>query len=44
MTLPAEFTQYLNLVGIAWSLGTILGLVVGAAFADSSATVRELSR
>jgi hypothetical protein len=40
MTLPAERNQYLNFVGIAWSLGTILGPIVGGAFADSSATWR----
>ncbi|CAG8957270.1 hypothetical protein HYFRA_00010692 [Hymenoscyphus fraxineus] len=40
MTIPAERNQYLNFVGIAWSLGTILGPVVGGAFADSSATWR----
>ncbi|CAG8976838.1 hypothetical protein HYALB_00009103 [Hymenoscyphus albidus] len=40
MTTPAERNQYLNFVGIAWSLGTILGPVVGGAFADSSATWR----
>lgn len=40
MTTPAERNQYLNNVGIAWSLGTILGPVIGGAFADSSATWR----
>ena len=40
MTTPAERNQYLNFVGIAWSLGTILGPIVGGSFADSSATWR----
>jgi hypothetical protein len=40
MTAPFERTQYLNYVGMAWSLGTILGPIVGGAFADSVATWR----
>lgn len=38
MTLPAEPTQYLNFVGMAWSLGTVLGPVIGGALAHSSVT------
>ncbi|PVI01514.1 putative efflux pump antibiotic resistance protein [Periconia macrospinosa] len=40
MTVPAERNQYLTYVGMAWSLGTVLGPVIGGAFADSSATWR----
>lgn len=40
MTLPAERNQYLTFVGMAWSLGTILGPLIGGAFADSTATWR----
>ncbi|KAI1371686.1 MFS general substrate transporter [Hypoxylon crocopeplum] len=40
MTVPFERAQYLNFVGMAWSLGTILGPIIGGAFADSSATWR----
>ncbi|KAI0383337.1 putative efflux pump antibiotic resistance protein [Hypomontagnella monticulosa] len=40
MTVPAERNQYLTFVGMAWSLGTILGPVIGGAFADSAATWR----
>jgi len=40
ITLPAERTQYLNFVGMSWSLGTILGPIIGGAFADSAATWR----
>jgi hypothetical protein len=40
MTVPTERTQYLNFVGMSWSLGTILGPIVGGALADSSATWR----
>jgi hypothetical protein len=40
MTVLAERNQYLNHVGIAWSLGTILGPVIGGALADSRATWR----
>lgn len=40
MTMASERAQYLNFVGMAWSLGTILGPIVGGAFADSSATWR----
>ncbi|GKZ36596.1 hypothetical protein AbraIFM66950_007749 [Aspergillus brasiliensis] len=40
MTTAKEQNQYLNIVGMAWSLGTILGPIIGSAFADSSATWR----
>ncbi|KAI1282799.1 MFS general substrate transporter [Xylaria sp. FL0933] len=40
ITTPVERTHYLNLVGVAWCLGTILGPIIGGAFADSSATWR----
>jgi MFS family permease len=40
MTTPAERNNYLNHVGISWSLGTVLGPVVGGLFADSKATWR----
>lgn len=40
MTTPAERNEYLNFVGIAWSIGTILNPIVGGAFADSPATWR----
>jgi MFS family permease len=40
VTLPVERPAYLNYVGIAWSLGAILGPIIGGAFADSSATWR----
>lgn len=35
LTRPDERNQYLTLVGMAWSLGTILGPLVGGALADS---------
>ncbi|RYP12070.1 hypothetical protein DL767_011508 [Monosporascus sp. MG133] len=40
ITTPMERTHYLNLVGVAWCLGTILGPIIGGAFADSAATWR----
>lgn len=40
MTVPVERNQYLNFVGMAWSLGTILGPIIGGALADSAATWR----
>ncbi|KAI2885384.1 hypothetical protein CBS63078_11188 [Aspergillus niger] len=40
MTMAKEQNQYLNIVGMAWGLGTILGPIVGSAFADSPATWR----
>ncbi|KAI0392949.1 MFS general substrate transporter [Xylariaceae sp. FL0594] len=40
ITTPLERTHYLNLVGVAWCLGTILGPIIGGAFADSPATWR----
>jgi MFS family permease len=40
ITTPIERTHYLNLVGVAWCLGTILGPIIGGAFADSAATWR----
>lgn len=40
MTAEAERATYLNFVGMTWCLGTILGPVIGGAFADSIATWR----
>jgi MFS family permease len=40
MTTESQRTNYLNFVGITWCLGTILGPVIGGAFADSAATWR----
>ncbi|KAJ5263149.1 major facilitator superfamily domain-containing protein [Penicillium angulare] len=40
MTTAKEQNQYLNIVGMAWSLGTILSPIIGSAFADSPATWR----
>jgi MFS family permease len=40
ITTTAERAQYLNFVGMSWSLGTVLGPIVGGAFADSEATWR----
>ncbi|KAI0022608.1 MFS general substrate transporter [Xylariomycetidae sp. FL0641] len=40
MTVAWERAKYLNFVGMAWSLGTILGPFIGGAFADSNATWR----
>ncbi|KAI0850542.1 putative efflux pump antibiotic resistance protein [Daldinia vernicosa] len=40
MTAEAERAVNLNHVGMCWCLGTILGPVIGGAFADSSATWR----
>ncbi|KAK8115496.1 efflux pump antibiotic resistance protein [Apiospora sp. TS-2023a] len=40
LTCEAERATYLNFVGIMWCLGTILGPVIGGAFADSAATWR----
>ncbi|KAG8158185.1 hypothetical protein KVR01_011946 [Diaporthe batatas] len=40
MTLEIERASYLNNVGMAWALGTLLGPVIGGAFADSQATWR----
>ncbi|KUI66366.1 Putative HC-toxin efflux carrier TOXA [Cytospora mali] len=40
MTAEAERANYLNFVGMTWCLGTILGPVIGGAFADSTATWR----
>lgn len=40
ITTPIERTSYLNLVGVSWCIGTILGPIIGGAFADSDATWR----
>ncbi|KAI1127962.1 putative efflux pump antibiotic resistance protein [Nemania abortiva] len=40
LTTPTERNHYLNYVGIAWALGTVLGPIIGGAFASSSATWR----
>ncbi|KAL1845694.1 hypothetical protein Daus18300_014463 [Diaporthe australafricana] len=40
ITTDIERAHYLNLVGVSWCLGTILGPIIGGAFADSSATWR----
>ncbi|KAL8791208.1 MAG: hypothetical protein Q9213_000165 [Squamulea squamosa] len=39
-TTPKEKPQYLGMVGLIWAVGTVLGPVVGGAFATSSATWR----
>ncbi|KAL9037589.1 MAG: hypothetical protein Q9214_005635, partial [Letrouitia sp. 1 TL-2023] len=40
LTTEAERPAYLSLVGLMWGLGTVLGPIIGGAFADSSATWR----
>lgn len=40
ITTDIERAHYLNLVGVSWCVGTILGPIIGGAFADSSATWR----
>ncbi|KAI0181680.1 MFS general substrate transporter [Hypoxylon sp. FL1284] len=40
MTIATERNQYLGFVGMTWALGTIIGPLVGGAFADSPATWR----
>ncbi|KAI0903245.1 major facilitator superfamily domain-containing protein [Ustulina deusta] len=40
LTTPRERAHYLNLVGVSWCFGTLLGPIIGGAFADSSATWR----
>lgn len=40
ITTPIERAHYLNLVGVSWCIGTILGPIIGGAFADSDATWR----
>ncbi|MCJ1391057.1 hypothetical protein MMC18_003918, partial [Xylographa bjoerkii] len=40
LTTEAERPVYLGFIGLTWGIGTILGPVVGGAFADSSATWR----
>ncbi|KAI0973527.1 major facilitator superfamily domain-containing protein [Xylaria arbuscula] len=40
LTTPRERAHYLNLVGVSWCFGTLLGPIVGGAFADSPATWR----
>ncbi|KAJ5611901.1 hypothetical protein N7528_009006 [Penicillium herquei] len=40
LTSPKERPMYLGMVGLVWGLGTVLGPVIGGAFADSSATWR----
>jgi MFS family permease len=39
-TTNAERPVYISLMGICWGAGTVLGPVIGGAFADSSATWR----
>lgn len=39
-TTSAERPVYISLMGICWGLGTVLGPIIGGAFADSSATWR----
>ncbi|KAJ5999309.1 hypothetical protein N7451_007119 [Penicillium sp. IBT 35674x] len=34
---PREGPHYIGLVGFVWGIGTVLGLIVGGAFADSAA-------
>jgi MFS family permease len=40
MTAERERALYLNLVGITFGAGTVLGPVIGGAFAESGATWR----
>lgn len=40
LTSEAERPLYLSMVGLAWGVGTVLGPIVGGAFAESSATWR----
>ncbi|XXH04687.1 hypothetical protein Hte_011109 [Hypoxylon texense] len=40
LTMESERATYLNFVGMTWCLGTILGPLIGGAFADSTATWR----
>ncbi|KAF2758463.1 MFS general substrate transporter [Pseudovirgaria hyperparasitica] len=40
LTSEAERPMYLNLTGLTWGAGTVLGPIVGGAFAESSATWR----
>ncbi|EED14520.1 efflux pump antibiotic resistance protein, putative [Talaromyces stipitatus ATCC 10500] len=40
LTTEAERPLYLGFVGLTWGIGTILGPIIGGAFADSSATWR----
>ncbi|KZZ94333.1 MFS transporter [Moelleriella libera RCEF 2490] len=40
MTTPTQQNLYLVVIGMAWSLSTILGPIIGPAFADSAATGR----
>jgi MFS family permease len=35
-----ERPNYMGMIGLVWGLGTVLGPVIGGAFADSSATWR----
>ncbi|KAI9677145.1 MAG: hypothetical protein M1829_002719 [Trizodia sp. TS-e1964] len=39
-TTPHERPQYIGLTGLTWGAGTVLGPIIGGAFADSSATWR----
>ncbi|KAF4629751.1 hypothetical protein G7Y89_g8400 [Cudoniella acicularis] len=40
LTTPLERPLYLSFVGMAWATGTVLGPIIGGAFADSSMTWR----
>ncbi|KAL4772928.1 efflux pump antibiotic resistance protein [Aspergillus nidulans var. acristatus] len=40
LTTEAQRPLYLGFVGLTWGIGTILGPIIGGAFADSSATWR----
>ena len=42
-TTERERPLYMALLGISWGVGTILGPVIGGAFAGSSATWRWVS-
>ena len=39
-TTMRERSNYIGMTGLTWGLGTILGPVIGGAFADGSATWR----
>ncbi|KAL2821425.1 major facilitator superfamily domain-containing protein [Aspergillus cavernicola] len=40
LTSEAQCPMYMGFVGLTWGIGTILGPIIGGAFADSSATWR----
>lgn len=40
LTTIQERPNYMGMIGLVWGIGTVLGPVIGGAFADSSATWR----